>query len=448
MNTETKNRQFDLLADCPPAMPKKLPGMIKTAISPLPSHIRMAGSNAIFPPMEAHMTGVSFVYWDNTTSEPNGMEGVVGCSAVGKGYVDPMIECAIRPLREHDKESYRRLYEYDRVCNTSGSNKTKPDRPKDCAIFVPEADMTNAALVQLLLDAEREGGHAMYTLMPEVDLMNQCCGSHEKVTRVIRLNFDAKRYGAQRVSSQGVKGNPILRWRFNFACVEEKARQFFKGSLVDGTLGRIGFSYIPKPKTRLTPRQGKYDERYCERMDEYIARLTMAKGQFSIRPLNALMLRLKEELEEVVDLSGDESGTFEGLVHRSLRIAWMKGCVLYLAEGQRFTAETASFVQWCLYYDLWSKIHIFAPQMKVLRSREVVDVRKYGPSNMLQALPVSFSREQLEQQRVKQDMSADGTGQLHNWCQRGFITYDASTQLYTKTAEYLAKHPVQSDGKD
>ena len=430
---------FDLLSITPPEMPAKLPGFVRDAICKVPLHMRMAAANALFPPAEALMHNVTFRYWDNTTSEPNGMEGCVGPSAVGKGYLDSMIEAIIRKLRAHDEESQRKLQEYARICKTKGQNKDKPERPTDAAILVPEPDMTNPALIQLLQDAEREGNRSLYTTMPEVDLLDQCAGGHRKVTKVIRLNFDSKRYGAQRATIEGITGNPFLLWKFNFSCVEDKARSFFKGGLLDGTLGRIGISLVQKPQKRQLPKQGNYDQAYFDKLDEYLLRLSSANGLYNITQLNRLILSMNDEMNEIADLSDDD--IFESLAHRSLRIAWMKGCVLYIAEGYRWTRQIQDFVVWSLYYDLWSKLSIFAPQMKNARNNEMVDVRKYGPSNMLDLLPDSFAQQQLEQLRESQNKKAYCRSQLDNWMDRQYITYDESTKLYTKTEEYKKRHP-------
>lgn len=437
-------KQYDLLSETPPVLNSRLPGFVKHAISCVPDIAKCAAANAMFPPAEALMHDVFFRYWDNSWYEPSGMEATVGPSGVGKGYIDPMIECIIRSLSEHDKESERKLAEYSRVCNTRGDNKDKPERPDDAAILVPEPDMTNAALVQLLMDAEREGNRSIYTMMPEIDMLDECCASHKKVTRVIRLNFDSKRYGQQRATPKGITGKPTLRWKMNVSCVEQKARDFFKGHLLDGTVGRFGFSLIPKPEKRQTPVQGKYDEKYQQKLDPYLIRLVNARGRFYIPQLNRLTLQLKADMEELTDLAADDE-VLESLWHRSLRIAWTKGCVLFLAEDQRWTKEIENFVIWSLYYDLWSKIHIFAPQMHKARSQEQVDVRKFGPSNMLNELPQDFSQQQVEQLRLSKDMPIYSTKQLRNWVDRGYITYSAQTGLYSKTEEYLRKHPQSTD---
>lgn len=432
--------KYNIMSMTSPQSPKKLPGFVRHTICKVPAHMQQAASNAMFPPAEQHMRATSFLFIDGTTSEPNGMEICCGPSAVGKGYLDAMIDSINHYFREHDVESRRKLMEWARICNTKGQNKDKPQRPSDAAILVPEPDMTNPAFVQILMDAEAEGGASIYTDLSELSLIDACCGGHRKVTKAIRLNFDTKHYGQQRVTPSGVTGNPLMRWKWVGRCVPEGAWLFFKDCLTDGTLGRIGFSYVPKPMSRKMPRQGKYDEAYLTKLDEYLVRLRNTKGCYTIPRLNKLIEQLKEDLDEIADLSDDP--VFESYAHRSLRIAWMKGCVLWVAEGFRWSKEIADFVEWSLYYDLWSKIQLFSPQMRKATVRAVVDVRKYGPSNMLDELKSnSFSREQLEQLRASKEMPTDCIKQLDNWISRGYITFSSQTGLYTKTEQYLKKHP-------
>lgn len=431
---------FSLLSPTAPPMPIRLPGFVKHTISKVPEFMRPAAANGLFPPAAEQMNNVTFRFIDNVTHEPTFMEGCVAPSGVGKGYLDPMFEAMIRFQREHDAESNRKLIEYARIYKSKGDNKDKPDRPTDASILIPEPDMTNPALVQLLIDAELEGNRSLYTPIPEIDLLDQCCGGHKKITRVIRLNFDTKRYGAQRATVEGISGNPFLRWKFNFSCVEEKAQSFFKNSIADGTLGRIGFSYVAKPiRKRGVPRQGNYDEAYLNQLDEYLVRLRSATGEISVPKIDRLINRLNEEMADVAELADDD--VFESLYHRSLVIAWLKGCLLFVAEGYRWTKEIANFVEWALYYDLWSKITIFSPLMRDSRAKTTIDTRKYGPSNMLDMLPDTFSQTQLEQLRQQQGKPVYCTSQLTLWQSRNYISFNADTKLYTKTEKYLAKHP-------
>lgn len=440
--------KYDLLSPIPPRLPEKLPGFVRDAISQVPDYMKPAAANAIFPAAAAQTHDVKFRYIDNKVQEFAFMECCVAQSGVGKGFLDSMIEVLTSYLKKHDTESRRKLAEYNRICNTRGDNKDKPDRPLDSAILLPEPDMTNAALVQLLQDAEREGNRSIFTNLSEIDLLDKCCGSHKQITRVIRLNFDTKDYGAERATSKGVSGKAKLRWKFIASCVPEKAVSFFKDSILDGTFGRISFSYIPKPAKqkkkgrKVIPRQGDYDKAYYDTVEEYLVRLRAATGEIKVPKIDNLITRICDELDDIAVLSDND--TFESISYRSINIGWQRGCLLYIANKYKWSKEIADFVEWSIYYDLWSKIAVFAIHLKNTEELTIEEIRKYGPSNMLDELSTSFSKIQLEELRKMHNMSSNTAKQLENWRLRGYITFDATTELYTKTEEYLAKHPERS----
>lgn len=434
---------YDLLSPTPPPLPQRLPGMVNHIISKVPDYVKPAAAQMLFPPLAAQMHDVEFRYITNVLREPVCcMEGCVADSGIGKGFLDAMIEEIIRPLREHDRESDRKLEEWATACNTAGSNKDKPERPKDASTLCPESDFTNAALITIVKDAEREGNRSFYTLMGEVDQLDQNCGSHKKVTNIIRLNYDTKIYGAHRATSNGISGRGHLRWKFNFSSTPESVRDFFKGrALTDGTLGRVGISWLAKPLERKKGdrRQGNYDEAYRLHLEEYMQRLRAASGQgeVKVRGIDRLVERLWADLDTYCDLVDDK--TFEGFERRSIERGWLKGCLCYVAEGYRWTKEIAEFVEWSIYYDLWSKIHIFCSQMKKSSDTTPADKRRYGPVNMLDRLPDNFSLAQWEQMRQSLDKPYDDDSQLRKWLSLGFITYSAQTGLYSKTDKYLKK---------
>lgn len=412
--------------------------------------MRPAAANAIFPAAAAQMHDVKLRYIDNKVQEFAFMECCVAQSGVGKGYLDNMVEEITLYLAKHDNESQRKLEEYSRLYKKKGDNQEKPERPLDAAILLPEPDMTNAALIQLLQDAEREGNRSLFTMIPEIDLLDKCCAGHKQVTRVIRLNFDTRNYGAVRATVNGITGKAKLRWKFVVSCVPEKAQSFFKGSILDGTLGRIGFSYVPKPpkekksgkKRNHHPVQGNYDKAYNDTLEEYLVRLRSANGEIKVPKINSIIERICDDLDEISVLSDND--TFEGISYRAANIGWQKGCLLYIAEGYKWSKDIAEFMEWTIYYDLWSLIHVFPSYLVDTQLPSNEDVRKFGPSNMLDQLPVSFSQVQLEELRKLQNKPIYCNRQLFNWVSRGYITFDATTELYTKTPEYLAKHPVNS----
>jgi len=425
MKARTKH-SYDILGAEAPKMPDCLPKMLSLAVQNVPDHMKPAIINSVFPALGSLMHNVSFRYLDNVLHEPHFMCGIVGPQSIGKGSITPVIETIIHSLREHDISSNAKLNEWKRQTKAAGANKQKPNRPEDAAILAPEPDMTNPALIQLLMDAEAEGNRFLYTNIPEVDLLDQCCGGHKKVTKVIRLAFDLSRYGAQRATADGISGNPTLRWNFNFSCVGKKAQTFFRDSLLDGTLSRIGISYVlrPKERTGIVPKQGIYTDEYRRRMDAFLVRLESATGEIECLQANKQAEQLALEMAEIACLSDDEN--FEALSFRALVIAWLKGCVLYVANGYRWTASISDFMRWALYYDLWSKLAIFAPKLR--DDQDPIDTYKTrlaGPSNLLDKLPDAFSYADLVLVRQAAGRSEEGTSnQLYQWKYRGFITAD------------------------
>ena len=428
---------YDILSPYAPQMPKPLPQMLHLAIKNAPEHMKAAISNSLFPAFGSLMHNVGFRYSDNVFHEPHFMCGLIGPMSIGKGSINPIIETIIQPLREHDARSNAKLNEWKRQCKTTAANKQRPARPEDAAILAPEPDMTNPALIQLLMDAEAEGNRFLYTNIPEVDLLDQCCGSHKKLTKVVRLAYDLSRLGAQRATADGISGNPTLRWNFNFSCVEQKAQTFFRDALTDGTLSRIGISYVQRTRERtgIIPKQGIYDDNYRKQMQVYITRLQAATGEIACPQANRLVEKLSLEMANITVLSDDDN--FESMSFRALIIAWLKACVLYVANGQKWTDSIAAFMRWSLYYDLWSKLAIFAPQLsETLPAVDTFKTRKKGPANMLEMLPSTFTYENLVEVRQRVGKPEEGAyNQLTQWKFRGYIEEADGKYKKTATAE-------------
>lgn len=432
---------FDLTSPTPPKRPNKLPPSIQFLISNVPELMKNAAAQSVFTPLTVYMKGVDFVKPNGVLTEPADSEGVVGNSGIGKGFIDVLLEAVIRTIRTKDAVSINRLEEWTRICKSKGANQTKPERPADCAQQAIEADCSSAAFIQLLKDAERAGGLCLYTNVSELDMLDMMTGSHKKLSMLVRNSTDkGKTWGAQRATVDGVQGRPTLRWRCNFSTVPTKAVSFFKGCIPQGDLWRLGISYVLPPTQRKgsAPKQGKYDEAWYKQLDEILLRLSSATGVMNIQPCVKYYKKLREEVEEIADMT--DSSTFDSMYHRSLDLVFIKGCLLYIMEGYRWSKQIEAFMSWSLSYDMWSKINVFAPE---LRSNEVCtrsDIRKYGPTNLLDLLPSNFDKTKLEELRVQLDKPSDATSQLHNWMMRGYITYCNTTGLYSKTENYLAKH--------
>ena len=430
--------KYDISKTTAPTMPKLGRGLESVALllSQVSKDMHQPIVPMLFPILGAHVSGAEFMYPDLSWKEPSGMlANLVADSGAGKGQLSSIVEAVCRDFRAHDDEELAKLVEWQKMMKTKSANKEKPARP-DVAFWFPPADVTNAAFIQNAMACEQDNGHTQYYNLPEVEMADRMCGGHRQVTQTIRNVYDKQRAGALRATAEGVTGNPVLRVNMNISCTPGEARSFFKRDLFNGTLGRIAFSYKASGnRDGRIPRQGKYDEAFLAKLDEYIVRLQACKGRFIVKPLNNLADKLAADMAALADLTDDD--TLWDLSKRSIVNAWKKGCVLYILNGQTWTRSMGEFVEWLVYYDLWSKNQIFGDLLKN-GDTSVAEAQKSGPKNMLSDLPDTFNEAQLEALRMSLDKPKDGTKrQLRVWTARGFITHSAQTGLYTKTKEYL-----------
>ena len=389
-----------------------------------------------FSSLGAHISGAEFQYPDNSWKEPCGMmANLVANSGDNKGQFHNLVEAICRDFRTHDQAEMDRLAEWTKQKNTKGANKDKPARP-EVSFWFPPTDTTNPAFIQNAMALEAQGGRTQYYNMPEVEMADQLCGSHKKLSQLLRNVYDRTRAGALRATSDGVSGDPILRANLTFSSTPGATRRFYKYELFNGTFGRMVFSFKPRgPRSGRIPRQGKYSDEFFQKLDEYLARLDLCKGRYIIKPLNKLTDKLAEDMATIADLSDDDL-MFE-ISHRSLISAWKAGCILWILNNQTWTKSMSELVEWLVYHDMWSKMTIFADMLKE-GDICISEVVKSGPKNMLDSLPNSFNEQQLEALRVELGKSKDGTkNQLYKWTHREFITFSNQTGLYTKTEKYL-----------
>jgi hypothetical protein len=288
---------------------------------------------------------------------------------------------------------------------------------------------------------ELQGGRTQYLNMPEVEMANDMCGGHKKVSQMLRNIYDRQRAGALRATADGVTGNPILRANLTLSATPVSARSFYKNELFNGTFGRMVFSYKARTsRDGRIPRQGKYSDEFYQKLDEYLVRLGICKGRYIIRPLNKLTDRLAQDMASLADLVDDD--VLWDCSKRALISAWKAGCILWMLNNQTWTKSMGDMVEWLVYRDLWSKMQLFADLLGK-DADTISEAQRRGPKNMLDDLPNTFNEAQLEALRVSLGKSKDGTnGQLRKWLFRKFITYSNQTGLYTKTEEYLKKSDV------
>ena len=431
---------YDITTATAPAMPNLGKGTecIKILLSQTSKDMHEPLVPMLFPILGAHISGTEFQYPDLTWKEPTGMMAqLVGDSGCNKGQLSNLVEAICRDFRQHDEEELKKLVEWQRQVKTKGANKEKPARP-EVAFYFPPSDTTRPAFLQNAMALEAQGGRTQYLNMPEVEMADGMCGGHRQVSHMLRNIYDRQRAGALRATADGVTGNPVLRANLTLSATPFAARQYYKNDLFNGTFGRMVFSY----KARTTrdgriPRQGKYDDDFYQKLDEYLARLDLCKGRYIIRPLNKLADKLAQDMASLADLADDD--VLWDCSKRALVSAWKAGCILWVLNNQTWTRAMGDIVEWLVYRDLWSKMQLFADLLG-RGADQMSEVQHHGPKNMLDDLPDTFNEAQLEALRMELGKSREGTNaQLRKWLFRKFITYSDQTGLYTKTKDYLQR---------
>ena len=435
--------RYDISKATAPAMPNLGKGTecIKILLSQTSKDMHEPLVPMLFPVLGAHISGTEFQYPDLTWKEPTGMmANLVGDSGCNKGQLSNLVEAICRDFRQHDDTELKKLAEWSKLVKTKAGNKEKPARP-EVAIWFPPSDTTRPAFLQNAMALELQGGRTQYLNMPEVEMANDMCGGHKKVSQMLRNIYDRQRAGALRATADGVTGNPILRANLTLSATPVSARSFYKNELFNGTFGRMVFSYKARTsRDGRIPRQGKYSDEFYQKLDEYLVRLGICKGRYIIRPLNKLTDRLAQDMASLADLVDDD--VLWDCSKRALISAWKAGCILWMLNNQTWTKSMGDMVEWLVYRDLWSKMQLFADLLGK-DADTISEAQRRGPKNMLDDLPNTFNEAQLEALRVSLGKSKDGTnGQLRKWLFRKFITYSNQTGLYTKTEEYLKKSDV------
>ena len=411
---------------------------IKLLLSQVSKDMHEPITPMLFPILGAHFSHTEFVYPDNTKKELCGMmASLVADSGCNKGQLSQLVEALCAGLRAHDEAELEKLAHWQKAMKTRSANQEKPARP-DVALLFPPADITNAAFIQNAIGCEMAGGLTQFLNLPEIEMADRLCGGHRQVSHTLRNIYDRQRAGALRATADGVTGNPVLRVNVTVSATPFAARQFFKNDLWNGTFGRMVFSYKARTaRDGRIPRQGCYDETFCNELDRYLQRIAACNGTFKVKPLNALIDNLAKDMAAAADLADDD--ILWDLSKRSLVSAWKAGCILYVLNDQEWTRPMGELVAWLAHHDLWSKMQLFADLLDSDKA-SLAPTGKCGPRNMLDQLPDTFTITQLEALRETMKKTAEGAKvQINVWIHRKFITYDPITGLYTKTETYLKK---------
>lgn len=433
--------KYDITKPVPPKMPTLGKGLevVKLLLSQTTKSMHEALAPMVFAPLGAHCCGCEFMYPSGVWMEPCGLISHLCAEFSGnKGQLGLLAEAICRDFRTHDEEELKKLSEWMKVYKSISSQKDRPVRP-DVAFYFPPADCTAAAFTQNTEMLAKLGGRSMYMNLPEVVQADSICGGHKKVSQMLRCCFDTTLWGQLRATADGVTGNSRLRACFTFSSTPLETREFYSRELFNGTLARITFSYLPRnARDGRIPRVGKFSEEFQGQLDDYLERLTSAKGRFVIKPLNKLIDTMAEDLAELADCMDDD--WLYACSKRSLVSAWRAGCILYLLNNQTFTRSMADFVEFLVYRDLWSKQMLFSDMVNGKDADLNEETQLHGPVNMLESLPDAFNGAQLKALRVQKGKSEAGAaGQLRQWVFRKLVTYSAQTGLYTKTEEYLKR---------
>ena len=433
MAVVSKNEDEDA-NQLPPPMPEKLPKLIAHLVKNVPVVCRPAVANAVFPALAAHLNGVKFWLIDGTEKEATFMCVTMAKQSSGKSAINKPIEYIVADIVERDEINRKREQEWKEASANKAGNKEKPKRPDDLCVQVLVSDMTNAAFVQRMKDAN---GKYLYTNLEELDLLKQLQTNGTKdVGKIICLCFDNGKYGQERVGTQSVTARVDLRWNWNASSTIQKGVQFFKGRMVDGTLSRVNFcTIIPDSSQPFV--YGKYDDKFAETLKSYITNLNLANGNVECKQALDLARKMSENCAEEGVLSDDD--IYKDLSHRAVTIAYLKAMVLYIAQGMTWSKDIAEFAEWSLKYDLWCKCHFFGEQVKEEKAKENVK-KKRGRQNLLELLPATFSFKDAQEMRLAQGLDDSGCRQMINsWTFRNYIELDNVTGMYIKTQQYLDK---------
>ena len=402
----------------PPAMPEKLPKLVELLLSRTPEIYKPAVAHAIFPPLATHLWQTSFRYIDNVVHEATLSTCLLAGTGAGKSSVNKPISYIMEDIRKRDAENLKREKEWKEEMTRKGANKDKRKRPDNLVIQEIDADMTNPAFVMRTAEAQ---GRFLYTSLNELDQFDALKGTGNQHFRIMCLASDSdNQYGQTRVGISSVTERVTIRFNWNASTTIQKGQRYFSKVLTDGPISRINFCTIPEREIGdEMPVFGDYDDAYREGLKPYIENLNNARGLIDCPEAFQLALRLKDENAEFSRLSQDR--VYENLSFRANVIAYLKACVLYVANGCKWEPEIDEFIRWSERYDLYCKMRFFGDAIKRANFSNEKSSKR-GPANLLQQLPDVFNFQQAEYLRSQLGMDKKGTpSMLRNWVNRNYI---------------------------
>ena len=440
---EREEQEAEENPDLPPQMPRILPPLIRLLVSRTPDIYKPAVAHAVFPALAAHLWQTRFRYIDNVEHEATLMNVLMAGTGAGKNCISEPINRIMADIRQRDMDNLRREREWKKEVQSKGANKDKRQRPEGLVIQEIDPDMTNAAFVQRLADAE---DRFLYTKMNEIDQFDALKGSSRGKAQfqIMCLAFDPRNvYGQTRIGTGSVSERVSIRFNWNACTTVQKGRRYFSQVLTDGPISRINFCTIPEREIGADmPVYGTYDEAFDEELRPYIENLNKARGLIDCPKARTLAKRLIEECADFSRLS--QSRVYENLSFRANVIAYLKAMVLFVASGGKWDKTVENFIRWSLQYDLWCKMRFFGNDIELAENAMNISKRN-GPRNLLDFLPDIFTREEAHLLRQKKGLERGSlSAMLGMWRKRGYIELhgeempqsEQMRQRYAKTQWY------------
>ena len=424
-----------IYADVPPQMPARLPKLIKLLTSKVPADFKPAVAMAVFPPLAAHLKGVTFRYIDNQVHEAAMMNLLVAPMSSGKSAVNGPIDCIIEDLVQMDKVNRQKEQDWKDEVNTMGDNKKKPVRPEDICIRIVSPDLTRAAYIQRLDDVQKAGGAYLYCKMDEVDMLRK----FNDPSQLIRLCWDNSEDGQERVGTKSVTARVKTRFNWNASSTIAVTQKFFSvREVADGAVSRLSLATIIRPDFAPYPVVGEYDALFKSELAPYIRHLNAASGFKECRKARQLIERLGSEIMEMAQLAYNKP--YAEFAKRSLANGFRRAMVLYLANGEKWEKAIEDFIVWSVKYDLWCKMRFFGNQMQ-----EAIDAdnravcHSSGVSNLLLFVHDTFDKAEIQNVCMVHGTKTKLAILLCNWKKRGFIVKN-DDDTFSKTAKFIGKY--------
>lgn len=424
-----------IYADVPPQMPARLPKLIKLLTSKVPADFKAPVAMAVFPPLAAHLKGVTFRYIDNQVHEAAMMNLLVAPMSSGKSAVNGPIDCIIEDLVQMDKVNRQKEQDWKDEVNTMGDNKKKPVRPEDICIHIVSPDLTRAAYIQRLDDVQKAGGAYLYCKMDEVDMLRK----FNDPSQLIRLCWDNSEDGQERVGTKSVTARVKTRFNWNASSTIAVTQKFFSvREVADGAVSRLSLATIIRPDFAPYPVVGEYDALFKSELAPYIHRLNAASGFKECRKARQLIERLGSEIMEMAQLAYNKP--YAEFAKRGLANGFRRAMVLYLANGEKWEKPIEDFIEWSVKYDLWCKMRFFGNQMQ-----EAIDAdnravcHSSGLSNLLLFVHDTFDKAEIQNVCMVHGTKTKLAILLCNWKKRGFIVKN-DDDTFSKTAKFIAKY--------